>query len=292
MILYRYLINYAKAKPELIILAVNTFVRDCEDPNPLIRALALRTMACIRVQKIVEYLILPLGKCIDDVDPYVRKTAAICIAKFYDMDPKRCEEEGFIERLRRMIGDSSPMVVANAVVSLSDISETIGRDVLRLKPKIVNKLLAALNECSEWGQIFLLDALASYIPEDEEEAMSIVEKTIPRLQHVNSAVMLGAIKVILLNIEDCDEELSKTVLNKMARALVTLATVDSAELRYVALRNLRLIIQTVPNLLSNNIQVFFCKYNVPFYVKMEKLELVSSLATPNCVEKILNELKE
>ena len=187
----RYLINYARAKPELIILAVNTFVRDCEDPNPLIRALALRTMACIRVKKIVEYLIMPLGKCIDDVDPYVRKTAAICIAKLYDMDPQRCEDEGFIERLRRMIGDSSPMVVANAVASLCDINDTIGRDVLRLKPKLVNKLLAALNECSEWGQIFLLDALASYIPEDEEEAMLIVEKTIPRLQHVNSAVMLG-----------------------------------------------------------------------------------------------------
>ena len=120
----RYLINYARAKPELIILAVNTFVRDCEDPNPLIRALALRTMACIRVKKIVEYLIMPLGKCIDDVDPYVRKTAAICIAKFYDMDPQRCEDEGFIERLRRMIGDSSPMVVANAVASLCDINDT------------------------------------------------------------------------------------------------------------------------------------------------------------------------
>jgi AP-1 complex subunit beta-1 len=148
-------------------------------------------MACIRVKKIVEYLILPLGKCIDDVDPYVRKTAAICISKFYDMDPQRCEEENFIERLRHMIGDSSPMVVSNAVAALSDISETIGRDVLRLKPKLVNKLLAALNECSEWGQIVLLDALASYIPEDEEEAMLIVERTIPRLQHVNSAVMLG-----------------------------------------------------------------------------------------------------
>ena len=52
-------------------------------------------------------------------------------------------------------------------------------------------MLAALNECSEWGQIFILDALASYIPEDEEEAMLIVEKTIPRLQHVNAAVMMG-----------------------------------------------------------------------------------------------------
>ena len=82
-------------------------------------------------------------------------------------------------------------MVANAVASLCDISETIGRDVLRLRPKLVAKLLAALNECSEWGQIFLLDALASYVPEDEQEAMLIVEKTIPRLQHVNSAVMLG-----------------------------------------------------------------------------------------------------
>lgn len=81
--------------------------------------------------------------------------------------------------------------MANAIAALCDISETIGRDVLRLKPKLVNKLLAALNECSEWGQIFLLDALSSYIPESEEEAMLIVEKTIPRLQHVNSAVMLG-----------------------------------------------------------------------------------------------------
>lgn len=102
----------------------------------------------------------------------------------------------------------------------------------------------------------------------------------------------SAVKVILLNVEDCDEELSQTALNKMARALVTLATVDSAELRYVALRNLRLIIQKVPNLLSKNIQVFFCKYNDPFYVKMEKLELLISLATPKYVEKILGELKE
>lgn len=98
--------------------------------------------------------------------------------------------------------------------------------------------------------------------------------------------------MILLNVEDCDEELSKTALNKMARALVTLVSVDSAELRYVALRNLRLVIQKVPNLLSKNIQAFFCKYNDPFYVKMEKLELLISLATPRHIERVLSEFKE
>lgn len=59
--------------------------QDCEDSNPLIRALAVRTMGCIRVDKITEYLCEPLRKCLKDDDPYVRKTAAVCVAKLYDI---------------------------------------------------------------------------------------------------------------------------------------------------------------------------------------------------------------
>jgi AP-1 complex subunit beta-1 len=36
--------------------------QDVEDANPLLRALAIRTMGCIRVDKILDYLSLPLGK--------------------------------------------------------------------------------------------------------------------------------------------------------------------------------------------------------------------------------------
>src|SRR3954451_16735123 len=41
-LVYLYLMNYAKSHPDLCILAVNTFVQDSEDPNPLVRALAVR----------------------------------------------------------------------------------------------------------------------------------------------------------------------------------------------------------------------------------------------------------
>jgi AP-1 complex subunit beta-1 len=68
-------------------------VQDCVDPNPLIRALAVRTMGCIRVDKITEYLCEPLRKCLKDEDPYVRKTAAICVAKLYDIDPTLVEDQ-------------------------------------------------------------------------------------------------------------------------------------------------------------------------------------------------------
>ena len=81
------------ASNDNINMAVNTFVKDCEDPNPLIRALAVRTMGCIRVDKITEYLCEPLRKCLKDEDPYVRKTAAVSVAKLHDINATLVEEQ-------------------------------------------------------------------------------------------------------------------------------------------------------------------------------------------------------
>ena len=47
-LVYLYIINYAKSKPDLTLMAINTFGKDAhEKRNPLIRALAVRTMGCI-----------------------------------------------------------------------------------------------------------------------------------------------------------------------------------------------------------------------------------------------------
>ena len=47
-LVYLYLMNYAKIQPRATLLVVNAFVMDCEHTNPLVRALAIRTMGCIR----------------------------------------------------------------------------------------------------------------------------------------------------------------------------------------------------------------------------------------------------
>lgn len=44
-------------------------------------------------------------------------------------------------------------VVANAVAALSEIGDTSGRDVMEIDTSVLQKLLAALNECTEWGQV-------------------------------------------------------------------------------------------------------------------------------------------
>lgn len=57
-------------------------------------------MGCIRVDKISEYLCDPLARALKDDDPYVRKTAAICVAKLYDISNELVESRGFIEVLQ------------------------------------------------------------------------------------------------------------------------------------------------------------------------------------------------
>lgn len=294
-LVYLYLMNYAKNQPDMAIMAVNTFVRDCEDPNPLIRALAVRTMGCIRVDKITEYLCEPLRKCLRDEDPYVRKTAAVCVAKLHDINGNLVEEQGFLDALRDLLSDGNPMVVANAVAALSEINEasTSGNPTIELTPQIVNKLLTALNECSEWGQVFILDSLANYNPKEEREAQSICERVTPRLAHANAAVVLSAVKVLMKFMEmmPSDLEFIQNLTKKLAPPLVTLLSTEP-EVQYVALRNINLIVQKRPDILKHEIKVFFVKYNDPIYVKLEKLDIMIRLASEQNIHQVLAELKE
>lgn len=271
-LVYLYLINYAKSQPELTLLAVNTFVKDANDPNPLIRALAVRTMGCIRVDRITEYLCEPLGRALRDEDPYVRKTAAVCTAKLYDIAPELVKERGFIETLHDLISDSNPSVVANGVAALSEISETSGRDVMKISASVLQKLLAALNECTEWGQVFILDSLAKYTPADAREAEGIIERVTPRLQHANSAVVMSAVKVILSYMDlmngPAHQDSIRALTRKLAPPLVTLLN-SEPEIQYVALRNINLIVQKRPGILENEIKVFFCKVRYVVHVYMQ-----------------------
>jgi len=298
-LVYLYLINYAKTQPELTLLAVNTFVKDSADANPLIRALAVRTMGCIRVDRITEYLCDPLNRALRDDDPYVRKTAAVCVAKLYDIAPELVAERGFLDTLHDLISDSNPSVVANAVAALSEIAESSGRDVMKVSAAVLQKLLAALNECTEWGQVFILDSLSKYTPADGREAEGIIERVTPRLQHANSAVVMSAVKVILSYMElmgggsssNIRSDAIRSLTRKLAPPLVTLLN-SEPEIQYVALRNINLIVQKRPHVLENEIKVFFCKYNDPIYVKMEKLEIIIKLVSEKNIDQVLLELKE
>ena len=132
----------------------------------------------------------------------------------------------------------------------------------------------------------------SYVPQECSEAIIMAERISPRLQHSNSAVVLTCIRVILylMNYIDNPKEIS-ALCRKLSPPLVTLLA-KGPEVQYLALRNALLILQRRPEVLRNDIRVFFCKYNDPIYVKVTKLELIFMLATEDNIEEVLTELRE
>ena len=67
-----------------------------------------------------------------------------------------------------MLNDGNATVVSNAVASLCICSELKGEPLIKLTDTLVQKLLTAMNDCNEWGVIYILDTLSGYIPKDPQ----------------------------------------------------------------------------------------------------------------------------
>ena len=279
-------------KPDAALKALPILTEDMEDPNPLIRALALRTVSYIHVKEFVDGTLQPLRKLMNDSDPYVRKTAAFCVAKVYDHDKNLVERSDLIDRLNRMLKDENPTVVASALASLMDIWQRSESIKLTIDYASASKIVSIIPDCSEWGQTYILESLMSYVPQDTGEANLLAERITPRLSHSNSAVALTCIRVILYLMNYIADQNQITALSKkLSPPLVTLLA-KGPEVQYLALRNAILILQRRPEVLKNDIRVFFCKYNDPIYVKVTKLELIFMLANKDNISVVLTELRE
>lgn len=288
---YLYLIKYSTQEPEQAIMAVNTFVQDSQDANPIIRALAVRNMCRIRIQSVAENMIIPLKKSLNDESPYVRKTAAFGVAKLYDILPDAVENAGLFDQLLDLLRDENPMVVSNAIAAIFEINETRSKPILTLTADTVIPILSALNDCSEWCQTIILDALSKYVPESADHAESLIDRLIPFLKNANPSVVIGAFKCIYAFL-DFDERGPSAVLPEIIPPLMTLLLAAEAEVQFVVLRTISLFVLRYPKALSKEITVFFCKYNDPAYIKMEKLEIMMTICTRSNAKVVLDELNE
>ncbi|CAA0809407.1 AP3-complex subunit beta-A [Striga hermonthica] len=156
-LVYLYLLHYAEKRPNEALLSINCFQKDLGDPNPLVRAWALRTMAGIRLHVIAQLVLVAVGKCARDPSVYVRKCAATALPKLHDL---RLEEHtaAIEEIVGMLLKDNSPGVVGAAAASFSSICPNnfslIGRNYKRL--------CETLLDVEEWGQIILIGILLRY----------------------------------------------------------------------------------------------------------------------------------
>ena len=289
-LVYLYLINYARVKPDLIFLAVAAFHSDAkEGATPLIRGLAIRTMGCIRVPEIVSYLCETLSYCIKDKDAYVRKTAAMCVSKLYQTSPQQVRENGFINILHECLDDENPIVVANAMSALSEISILSGVNQIKIKSKNLKNILDSLSKANEWAQVQILDALIFYNPKKSSHAVEVIEGVMPRLSHVNQSVVMSTIKVIMKFMDSIDDiEKIKTYCKKLTNSIMSIL-ISYPEIQYILLRSLHAIVLKRPILLEKEFKYFYVQYNDPIYIKLEKVDILYKLCNKKNYEMIIQE---
>uniref|UniRef100_A0A7S1MZG7 AP complex subunit beta n=1 Tax=Phaeocystis cordata TaxID=118079 RepID=A0A7S1MZG7_9EUKA len=291
---YLFLSALAATNADATTIAFNRMVRDTSNPNPLIRALALRTLTGVKVESMAEGMAEPIRAGLHDNDPFVRKTAALSVAKVFDLSPEVVESGGLLPQVTKLLEDSNPHVVANAATALNEIRQRAPFTVFEMTMATATKVLAALNECTEWNQVALLDTLTLFCPRTEREAVTVLERVAPRLNHSNASVLMSAIKVMLHHLSFLPQtgDLSRNFTLKMAQPLCTLMSLPT-DIQYTCLRTLKIVIQKYPSVLATaEVKTFFCKYNDPSFVKMEKVDLMIALATAENVHQILSELRE
>lgn len=98
--------------------------------------------------------------------------------------------------------------------------------------------------------------------------LRIIDRVIPRLSHINPAVVFGSIRLIVRYLDFLsNEDLIKNLIKKLAPSIVSVVSFTSVETQYVVLKNIQYIIEKRPSILENEIKCFFCKFSDPYYVK-------------------------
>ena len=118
-LVYLYLTRYAEQEPDLILLSISTFQRSLKDPNPLMRASALRVMSSIRVKIIAPIMYVSIKDCSTDMSPYVRKTAAHAIPKLYNLEPDM--KEDIVAIIEKLLQDRTSLVLGSAVAAFEEV---------------------------------------------------------------------------------------------------------------------------------------------------------------------------
>eukprot|EP00659_Diplonema_papillatum_P019264 gene19264-29673_t len=302
-LVYLYVITNARNQQDKAVLLAGVFVKDAMHGNSLIRGLAIRTMSSVQVDKMTKHIVEGLRKALHDrSDAYVRRCAATAVAKIFAVSKARMEDAGFLHDLHELLLDSNPTVIAAAVCALNEIkvSGLVAPDqinIFRSSSMALNDLLSAIGDaqgCNEWGQAYILEALASYEAESFEKAELMVTRILSKLQHGNAAVVMATIRIVVNFMERWNKHVNhKTYCAKIAPPLISLVSGGADfEIRYVALRNIRILLQKYPDLLKSNVKVFFVKYNDPIYIKMEKVEIMLQLVTYENARAIISEFNE
>lgn len=286
--IYFYLCTHSETNSDIAILAVNTLQKDCRDESPLVRGLALRSLASLRLAQLAEYLVPTLKQCLVDTAPYVRKTAILATLKLYRISPDSFASMGLKDKMYGMLRDNDALVSMNALAVLEEVTAEDGG--LQVTKSILYFLLNRLRDVPEWQQTQILRLCLLYTPANEDEMFDIMNLLEERLLGSNSAVIIGCSHVFLHLTQNLPA-VHRQVFDRLKEPLLTLMSASpSIETSYAILCHIKLLVQREPKVFQASYKDFFCRHSEPTFMKSVKMDILTFIATESSVTNILSEL--
>ncbi|CAC5376615.1 AP3B [Mytilus coruscus] len=315
-LVYVYLTRYAEEQQDLALLSISTFQRALKDPNQLIRASALRVLSSIRVPMISPIMMLAIKEAVNDMSPYVRKTAAHGIPKLYSLDPENKEQ--LVEVIEKLLADKTTLVAGSAIQAFEEVCP----ERIDLIHKNYRKLCNLLVDVEEWGQVVIVNMLTRYArtqfinpnktdsskenksfyedsekEEEEEEEREKKEPTYvmdtdhrlllrqakPLLNSRNSAVVMSVAQLYY----HCAP---KAEVGVVAKSLIRLLR-SHKEVQYIVLSNIATMSIDRKGMFEPFLKSFYIRSSDPTHIKLLKLEILTNLATETNISTILRELQ-
>ncbi|KAM4562386.1 AP-4 complex subunit beta-1 isoform 1-T2 [Odontesthes bonariensis] len=287
-LVYVFLCSYATLNPDLSLLVINTLRKDCQDPNPMVRSLALRNMTNLRLPSLVEYVEQPLTAGLRDRAACVRRVAVLGWAKLHNLQPSSDIDAAVVNELYSLLRDPDPVVMVNCLRALEEILKDEGGVVIN-KP-ITHHLLNRLKECDVWGQCEVLRFLRRYRPQSEDELFDILSLLDASLDSPHPPIMAGTLS-LFLSLCSGQPAVSLAALERVRGPLLAACGSGSREMRFTALCHIQLLLRSLPGLVGAHYKRFFCGYAEPAYIKQRKMQVLVELVNDENVAMLLDELK-
>lgn len=263
------------------------------DKSPATRCLAVRSVSLIAIPEVFDAAIPVVSEALRDEDPTVRKVAAYAVARLFEQNPERVQSARLIDELNDLLYDQNQVVSSSALAALSFVTECEPSLSLSIDKNHSLTLIGYLSKTNEWNLTYILNSITLYVPQTSEEALDLIEVIMPSLQHENSAVVLNAVKLIVYfsNYVSGPELVIPTLSRRIGSSLAVLLDRPS-EIQFLVLRNVILLLLGKRNLFAIDVELFYCKFDDPVYIKDTKLEIIYLLANEKNVASVLRELEE
>lgn len=154
-----YIIHCASTAPSLALLSINAYQKDLSDPNPIVRAGAIKTLSGMGLEDIRSLVGVAVTKGARDGSWYVRRASADALISLWRVDPTFDNRTALLPTLIILLETASALTIGSALVAWEEICAGSRWELIHSNYR---KWCRMMMDIEEWGQCVLLRVLVDY----------------------------------------------------------------------------------------------------------------------------------